>query len=138
MSFTSPFTGQVETRYIKEREGIHCAVRISFEATSIIDRTAIIDSMSKVSDTQRSKADKICAEALARRLQSWDFLDADGNSFKDGVPGPTVDTILKLKPELFQRISLIVLYGTDGGDPDPSGSKAGKTVNEAIEDQQKN
>lgn len=138
MGFCSPFTNEVETRFIKEREGIHCHVRISFKPTSIVDRTAIIDQMTRVPDGQRSKADKLYAQALSDCLVSWEFLDSDGQAIPD-MPKPTLGNIMSLKPELFARIGLIAFYGNDGGDPDPFDKETStKPLNETIEGDQKN
>lgn len=138
MGFCSPFTNEVETRFIKEREGIHCHVRISFKPTSIVDRTAVIDQMTRVPDGQRSKADKLYAQALSDCLVSWEFLDSDGQAIPD-MPKPTLGNIMQLKPELFARIGLIAFYGNDGGDPDPFDKETStKPLNETIEGDQKN
>lgn len=138
MGFCSPFTNEVETRFIKEREGIHCHVRISFKPTSIVDRTAVIDQMTRVPDGQRSKADKLYAQALSERLVGWEFLDSDGKAIPN-LPGPTFGNIMQLKPELFARIGLIAFYGNDGGDPDPFDKETStKPLNETIEGDQKN
>lgn len=138
MGFCSPFTNEVETRFIKEREGIHCAVRIRFKPTSIVDRTAVIDQMTRVPDGQRSKADKLYAQALAERIVGWDFLDSEGKEYPD-MPNPSLGDIMQLKPELFARIGLIVFYGNDGGDPDPFEKETStKPLNQTIEDDQKN
>jgi len=138
MGFCSPFTNEVETRFIKERDGIHCHVRINFKPTSIIDRTAIIDQMTRVPDGQRSKADKLYAQALSDCLVSWEFLDSDGHVIPD-MPKPTLGDIMSLKPELFARIGLIAFYGNDGGDPDPFDKETStKPLNETIEGDQKN
>lgn len=138
MGFCSPFTNEVETRFIKERDGIHCHVRISFKPTSIVDRTAIIDQMTRVPDGQRSKADKLYAQALSDCLVSWEFLDSDGQAIPD-MPKPTLGNIMSLKPELFARIGLIAFYGNDGGDPDPFDKETStKPLNETIEGDQKN
>ena len=145
MGFDSPFTDEVETRFIKKRDGIHCHVRIKFKPTSIIDRTAIMDQMTRVPDGQRSKADKIYGQALAESVKSWEFLDDDGNPFRDEngelrkMPDPTFGNIMQLKPELFARIGLIAFYGNDGGDTDPFDKETStKPLNETIEGDQKN
>jgi len=103
--------GLTETAYLTPVPRLTGELRFSFRPMPIDSLHRFLDGLRGRSLLALGKAE---AEAVAARLGEWSLMDDDGN------PLPiTADIIRSLHPSLFRRVKEIVVYGTEGGDPDP-------------------
>lgn len=142
MTFISPFAvnedGYNESAFIDGVRGVHGPLRIRFRPTPLIDRSNTIERIRKEAATgEVGKAEKILAVAMTPQLLSWEFLDDLGQPV-DGIPAPSLQGLLNLKPQLFNKIASIVFYGDNGGDVDPDTGKKPDAGKDRLEDDQKN
>jgi len=107
--------GYTEERYIKAVERMHPEVRFKFRPILAEDRAAFIEETGSEQDPK--KGERLVGQALADHLVGWSL---------DLPPDPA--NIMKLKPSLMVRLSMIVLYARDPGDTDPT-----KTMDKKLE-----
>lgn len=116
--------GYTDTAFIEGNDGVYNPCRIKYRPATNTVRAEMRTAMEEAQ--QRSRALESAAiemRAVAKSLVAWEFLDDDGRVF-DGVPEPTYESLLKIKPMLYQRIAGITVYGIDGGDYDPNDYEA--------------
>lgn len=95
--------------YIERREGLHPALRFRFRPATLAERVEALNA-----DLGPALAEpRGVALLLARKLLDWEL--PEGGTLPELLP----DNILRLHPELFQRLSRIVL-GYQASDPDPA------------------
>lgn len=106
--------GYSEDAYIAPKELVHNAVRFTYRPTPVEERALMID-VNRSVDERRFAVH--CSKFLASRIIRWDIVE---NTPNGSVPMPlTVDNVIRLKPALWMRLVNIVIWGTEGGDPDP-------------------
>lgn len=114
--------GYDEKAFIREMPGVYDhPVEITFRPATYTEQTVIFDRVNALRQDKRfAEADAVMVEEIAARVSEWRFFD-HWNDYRelDGVPQPDADSVRRLKPALFARLSLIVIHGTDGGDRDP-------------------
>lgn len=103
--------------YISALPKVHNAVRISFRPTYVTDRALLVEANRKLDE---KKFAVHLSDWAAKHLVSWSIQEKVGGQL---VPMPiTTENILKLKPQLWSRLTTIVCWG-DGGDQDPEATE---------------
>ena len=92
--------------YIKSLERVHDEFRFQYRPATVLERADTIQKTTLTKDTQKNE--KIMAVAIAKHLVGW----CDDRDI-------TPQNVLKLPPNVFNRLASIVIYGTEGGDLDP-------------------
>lgn len=108
--------GYSEDAYIAPKELVHNAVRFTYRPTPVEERALMIDVNRSVDETRFAAH---CSRFLAKRIIRWDIVEktTDGSA---PMPMPLSESnIMRLKPALWMRMVNIVIWGTEGGDPDP-------------------
>jgi len=103
--------GWTSKGYIAAVPGHFPSLRFTYRPCVPAERSLVIDSFQgKSSEVQ----DRMTAEVLASRIKSWDAADPEGK------PMPiTKENIGRLLFPVFDRLSGIVIYGTQRSDVDP-------------------
>ena len=109
--------GYTEERYIKAVERMYPEVRFKFRPILAEDRAALIDNAAIASEQDPKKGERVIGQALADHLVEWSL------KLK-----PVPENIMRLKPSLMVRLSMVILYGRDPGDTDPT-----KTMDKKLE-----
>lgn len=105
--------GYTEQAYIAELPRIHGEVRFTFRPMLTEERAIVFGRKSKELDPR--KFEQQCAAELAARINHWSLANGSADQ-----PLPiNRETLLKLKPALFQRLVNIVA-GLDASDVDPT------------------
>jgi hypothetical protein len=111
--------GYTEKGYIQPLDLVHPAVRFTYRPTLIEERGELRGKIAL--ETKEARREQLTAAALAKHLLSWDVRDKSGN-----VVPTTANFVLRVKPALFDRLAMIVLFGNEGGDVDPEWTESEK------------
>ncbi len=106
------YDGLTREAYIAAVPRLHDELRFKFRPPTKESIGRFFDGAKKQSMVAAAQYE---ATGIAARLVSWSLLDAEGNTIL-----PAAKTVAVLQPKLFDRIRDIVLYGSEGGDADPS------------------
>lgn len=135
-AFVSDDDGYTEVGYIESRERMYPAVRFNYRPIRVLDRVQVVEELRDLNRKGRSQnAEALIANEIANRVIKWEFLAPDGSEI-EGTPEPTKKNVLCLKPQLFVRFADVIIYGTDGGDMDPTVDH--DSENASLEDSTKN
>ncbi len=89
-------------------------VRFKYRPTDIIERSVYLAFREKA--TEKAVTEKLSA-VMAAKIASWNLVRKEGNAI---VPMEiTADWVKRLKPSIWMRLVNVVVWGMDGGDPDP-------------------
>ena len=106
--------GYDELGYIRPVPRIHLGLRFRFRPLLVEERSRLVEAAGKM---RGDAYDRKCAAELAGKLLEWDLRDGAD----EAVP-LTPANLLRLKPQLFQRLFAIVL-GSEAGDLDSHGDE---------------
>ena len=131
--FPTDDDGYTLDAYIQALPKVHNEVRLSFRPTYVTDRAQLVEANRKLDET---KFAKYLSEWTAKHLVSWSIHQKVKGVM---IPMPiTAENILKLKPQLWTKLTGIVCWG-EGGDQDPVVSEDTTERSDATVDQlQKN
>jgi hypothetical protein len=133
--------GYSQSGFIAAVSGLHGPLRFSYRPALVEERSALYTAAGRLS---APAFDRHVAQFLAEKLIDWDLLDARRRPVE-----PAPETLLRIQPELFVKLSGIVL-GTTASAIDPAWSAetadrilddeiaaqtAGRTVGELREEQ---
>lgn len=103
-------------------------VRFKFHPTGIDERSVYLAFREKA--TEKAVTEKL-SNVMAAKIESWNLVRREGDAV---VPMEiSVAWIKRLKPSIWMRLVNIVVWGVDGGDPDP-GIVDGKPSSEVDAD----
>jgi hypothetical protein len=111
--------GYTEDGYIAEVPRLHPALRFRFRPMLSTERAQAMRDMGKAINSPNAKQSEIIsAKLMAERILEWDLKDGSGN-----IVPVTADMILRVKPQLSNRLYAIVVLGTAPSDEDPESEK---------------
>lgn len=106
--------GYTDKAYIGRIPNLHPAVRITFRPVRPDVRFFINDQLKGKSTVE---GEKMIAQQVADNIVDWNIKQANGEKAPINAK-----FVFSLKAPLFRRLSSIVYFGIDGGDPDPESS----------------
>lgn len=119
--------GYTAKGYLKAVPQLYPEVRFTYRPILPEQRAAFVEAVRKAKDGPG--AERRTAAILAKHLLTWDVTDSKGDTVSI-----TGDRILRLRWALYDRLVAVVLYGTEGGDVDPSWTDAEKDAADAADD----
>ncbi len=119
--------GYTRTAFIKAVDWLYPPTRIKFRPLLTQERAVVQSRVNRVNNPRQSE--QHAAEAIFRQLVEWDLKDSGG-----AVVSIKLENILRVQPELMQRMYLIVM-AIEGGDDDPQGASGEEENANDLEDE---